>query len=208
MSSTTPPSVTVIGAGNIGSAVAQIALKAGAAVQVLTRDATQAAAIGGGSAPGMIGDTITGDVVVLALPYAAFDEVLSAYPATALEGKVVVDPSNPIDFGTLDSLIDPPGSSATAQLAARLAGANVIKAFNTNFAATLASGVNGGAPTTVMVAGDDEGSKAKLAAVLTGAGLRAVDAGSLKRAHELEAMGALQIGLAITQQSGGLAILD
>ena len=64
----TVPSVTVIGAGNIGSAVAQIALKAGASVQVLTRDAAKAARspqVTGGT----IGEPVLGDIVVLALPY-------------------------------------------------------------------------------------------------------------------------------------------
>lgn len=37
--------------------------------------------------------------MVVALPYGSYDEVLSPYPA-ALKGKIVVDPSNPIDFNT------------------------------------------------------------------------------------------------------------
>ena len=62
-------SVTVIGAGNIGAAVAGIALKAGAPVQVLARDAAKASAIDPRVTAGTIGDAITGDIVVLALPY-------------------------------------------------------------------------------------------------------------------------------------------
>jgi predicted dinucleotide-binding enzyme len=71
----------------------------------------------------------------------------------------------------------------------------VVKAFNTTFAHTLA-GSNGPAPTTVLVAGDDEDAKSLLSEVVTAAGLRAVDAGSLRRARELEAYGFLQITLA------------
>lgn len=210
MSNTQSPAVTVIGAGNIGSAVAQIAVRAGSAVQVLARDAAKAAAVAPDVTAGTIGDPITGDVVVLALPYGAFDEVLSAYP-TGLAGKVVVDPSNPIDFGTLDSVISPTGSSAAAELAGRLSGASVIKAFNTNFAATLASGTVGDTVTTVLVAGDDAEAKATLTGLLAAAGLRGVDAGPLKRAHELESIGAVQIGLAVSGQTpwtGGFAILS
>ena len=62
----TVPSVTVIGAGNIGSAVAQIALKAGASVQVLTRDAAKAAAVSPQVSAGTIGEPVLGDIVVLA----------------------------------------------------------------------------------------------------------------------------------------------
>ena len=163
----TVPSVTVIGAGNIGSAVAQIALKAGASVQVLTRDAAKAAAVSPQVSAGSIGEPVLGDIVVLALPYPAFGAVLAAYPA-GLPGKVVVDPSNPINFSTGDIVIDPVGSSAAAELAEKLAGAKVLKAFNTNFAATLASGTTGGVTTAVLVAGDDADAKSALSSVVTG----------------------------------------
>ncbi len=208
--STSLPTVTVIGAGNIGSAVATIALKAGSSVQVLTRDPAKAAAVSPEVTPGSIGDPITGDLVVLALPYAALDEVLAAYP-DGLAGKVVVDPTNPIDFETLDSVITPAGSSAAAQLAARLTGASVVKAFNTNFAATLASGTTGDAPTAVLIASDDADAKAALSSIVTAAGLRVIDVGALKRAHELEAIGSVQIGLALSEQTpwtGGFEILS
>lgn len=209
MSTNQVPSVTVIGAGNIGAAVAQLALKAGAAVQVLTRDASKAAAVDPKVTAGTIGDAVTGDVVVLALPYPAIDEVLAAYP-DALAGKVVVDPSNPIDFGTGDILIEPVGSSAAAEIAAKLPGAKVVKAFNTNFAATLASGNTGSVRTTVIAAGDDAEAKEALRSVVTAGGLRFLDAGALKRAHELEAIGAVQIGLAVTEQTpwtGGFGVI-
>ncbi len=207
MDSSSTPAVTVVGAGNIGTAVARLALESGAAVQVLDRDAAKAAAVSPTATAGTIGDLVTGDIVVLALPYDAFDEVLGAYP-DGFAGKVVVDPSNPVDFTTLD-VVTPAGSSGAAQLAGRLPAARVLKAFNTNFAATLVPTADGAEPTAVLVAGDDADAKAALAGLLQGAGLRAVDAGPLKRAHELEALGALQIGLAVTEQTpwtGGFAL--
>jgi len=193
-------SVTIIGAGNIGSAVARIALKAGVPVQVLARDAAKAAAVDPAVTPGTVGDPVTGDVVVLALPYPALAEVADRYP-DGFAGKVVVETTNPVDFATFDSLVVPAGSSATAELAARLPQARVLKAFNTNFAATLAGGTVGQTPTTVLIAGDDADAKAALAGVVEGGGLRAVDAGALSRAHELEALGFLQLTLAARGQT-------
>ena len=193
-------SVTIIGAGNIGSAVARIALKAGAPVQVLARDAAKAAAVDPAVTPGTVGDPVTGDVVVLALPYPALAEVADRYP-DGFAGKVVVETTNPVDFATFDSLVVPAGSSATAELAARLPQARVLKAFNTNFAATLAGGTVGQVPTTVLIAGDDADAKAALAGVVEGGGLRAVDAGALSRARELEALGFLQLTLAAREQT-------
>lgn len=193
-------SVTIIGAGNIGGAVARLALKAGADVQVLARDAAKAAAVDPAVTAGTVGDAVTGDVVVLALPYPALAEVAAQYP-DGFAGRVVVETTNPVDFATFDSLVVPAGSSATAELAALLPQARVLKAFSTNFAATLASGTVGALPTTVLIAGDDADAKAALAGVVEGGGLRAVDAGSLKRAHELEALGFLQMTLAAAEKT-------
>jgi len=85
----------------------------------------------------------------------------------------------------------------------------VLKAFNTNFAGTLASGTVGGSmPTTVLIAGDDASAKAQLSAIVTDGGLRAIDAGSLSRARELEALGFLQLTLAAGEKiswTGGFA---
>ena len=92
-----------------------------------------------------------------------------------------------LDFQTFDSLTVPADSSAAAQIAAALPHSAVLKAFNTNFAATLAAGTTGEAPATVLIAGDNTQAKALLADVVTAAGLRAIDAGALRRARELRA---------------------
>lgn len=188
-------SITIIGAGNMGTAIAGLALAAGSEVQVLTREATD---LDPRVSAGTVGDELKGDVVVLALPYGAVAEVVDLY-ADRLDGKVVVDISNPLDFATFDALVVPDGSSAAAQIQQRVPGARVLKAFNTNFAATLASGQVGPLPTTVLVAGDDADAKAALAGAVSG--VRVVDAGSLKRAHELEALGFLQLTLAAGEKT-------
>src|SRR5690606_22261910 len=108
-----------------------------------------------------------------------------------------------------DSLTVPADSSAATELQAALPGARVIKAFNTNFAATLASGEVGGVPTTVVVAGDDDAAKAQLTEVVSAGGVSVADAGALKRARELEAVGFLQMVLAVREQvawTGGFAV--
>lgn len=87
----------------------------------------------------------------------------------------------------------------------------MLKAFNTTFAATLQSGqVNGKEPTTVLVAGDDDDAKHQLAQALAGSPLQVKDAGKLKRARELEAVGFLQMTLAASEQigwDGGFAVV-
>lgn len=187
-------SVTVIGNGNMGQAIAGLASKGGHAVQVLTQNDHEHA--------------VTGDVVVLAVPYAALAGIVEARGAE-LAGKVVVDITNPVNFETFDSLVVAADSSATAELAASLPQSKVVKAFNTNFAGTLASGSVGGATTTVLVAGDDADAKSVVSDLVKAAGLEAKDAGSLARARDLESLGFLQIGLAASEQVswvGGFAI--
>ncbi|MFZ8758802.1 NADPH-dependent F420 reductase [Microbacterium sp. HMH0099] len=202
--------VTVIGTGNIGGVVASIAAKGGADVQILGRDQvkTDAAVQQAGAAAGLVGDVITGEIVVLAVPYPALAEIAEQY-GSQLEGKILVDVTNPVDFSTFDSLTVPADSSAAAELQTRVPGATVLKAFNTNFAATLGTGQVGDALTTVLVAGDDDAAKQRLIDVVTAGGVSAVSAGSLKRARELEAVGFLQLTLAAQEVigwTGGFAV--
>ena len=186
---------TIIGTGTMGSAIGGILAAGGADVtHVNTSDDGRA--------------TIAGDVVVLAVPYPALDAIVEAY-GDQLAGKVVVDITNPLNFETFDSLVVSAGSSAAAELAARLPSSTVLKAFNTNFAATFASKQVGGLPTTVLVAGDDADAKQALVDAVVAGGVAALDAGSLARAHELEALGFLQLTLAVGEKvawTGGFAV--
>ena len=188
--------VSIIGTGNMGQAIAALAAKGGNGVELL------------GSADGA--RPVTGDVVVLAVPYPAVAGIL-AERGQSFAGKVVVDITNPLDFATFDSLVVPADSSAAAEIAAALPDSRVLKAFNTTFAGTLAAGTVGPLPTTVLIAGDDADSKALLGGIVSAGGLRAVDAGSLRRARELEALGFLQLTLAAGEKiswTGGFGLVD
>lgn len=177
--------VTIIGTGNMGQAITAALTKGGHDVQSIGHDDAEVPA--------------RGDVVVLAVPYAALTDIV-AQRGASFAGKTVVDLTNPVNFSTMDALVVPTDSSAAAELATNLPDAHVLKAFNTNFASTLASGNVGALDTTVLVAGDDDAAKSSFAELLTSSGLKAVDAGSLKRARELEALGFLQITLAAREQ--------
>jgi predicted dinucleotide-binding enzyme len=182
--------VSIIGNGNMGTAIGGIVAAGGNTVEFIGRDADAA---------------ITGDIVVLAVGYPAVAEIIAAH-GEKLAGKVVVDITNPLNFETFDSLVVPADGSAAAVIAGQLPDSRVLKAFNTNFAATLASkSVGGAAPTTVLIAGDDSDAKALLASVLGAAGVDAVDAGSMARARELEAIGFLQLTLAVQEKVGWAA---
>jgi predicted dinucleotide-binding enzyme len=153
---------------------------------------------------------VTGEIVVLAVPHSSVADIIAARK-DELAGKIVVDISNPLNFETFDSLVVPAGSSAAAGIAAALPQSRVLKAFNTTFAGTLAARTVGAETTTVLIAGDDDAAKELLAAVVTAGGLKAVDAGSLSRARELESIGFLQLILAAGEKiswTGGFALID
>ena len=186
--------ISIIGSGNMGQAIAAIATQGGNSVELFDQsDADR---------------PVTGDVVVLAVPYPAVADVI-AKRGDSLAGKVVVDITNPLNFETFDSLVVPADSSAAAVIAEALPESRVLKAFNTTFAATLASGEVGTVPTTVLVAGDDAEAKSLLVDIITAGGVRALDAGALSRARELEALGFLQLTLAVGEKvswTGGFGV--
>jgi NADPH-dependent F420 reductase len=186
--------VSIIGTGNMGQAIAGVAGKGGHTVQLLGQSDSATA--------------VTGDIVVLAVPYPAVSAVI-AERGNTLAGKIVVDITNPLNFETFDSLTVSADSSATAEIAEALPASRVLKAFNTTFAATLAAASVGSLPTTVLIAGDDADAKSTLAGVITSGGLNAIDAGPLKRARELEGIGFLQITLAASEKiawTGGFGV--
>jgi predicted dinucleotide-binding enzyme len=72
-----------------------------------------------------------------------------------------------------------------------------------HFAGTLTEGKVAGQPLDVLIAGDDEGAKKTVAELVRAGGLNAIDAGPLKRARELEALGFLLDPNARMPTSGG-----
>jgi len=189
--------VTIVGTGNMSRGIATRALAGGHSVTLLGHEAGKADALAGELSgdvrAGTVGDALAGDVVVLAIPYGAIDDVIGRY-RDQLSGKTVVDITNPVDFSSFTPLSLQDGSAA-AEIARKAPGANVVKAFNTTFAGTLVAGAVGGQPLDVFVASDDEGAKAAVRDLVESGGLRAVDVGPLARAHELEALGYLHMAL-------------
>jgi 8-hydroxy-5-deazaflavin:NADPH oxidoreductase len=187
--------ITIIGTGNMARGIGTRALAGGHDVTFVGTDPSKAEALAGelgGSAKA--GDRVEGDVAVLAVPYANAADIVSAR-ADELAGKVIVDITNPVDFSTFTPLDLDAGSAAQEIAAQAPQDAPVVKAFNTTFAGTLVEGKVGGEPLDVFLASDDEGAKGKVRQLVEDGGLRAVDAGPLARAHELEALGYLHMAL-------------
>ena len=190
-------SISIIGLGNMASTLADRALAGGNAVEIIGRDpakANELAAALGGATVGAADTAPDGDIVILAVPYASAAAVVSEY-GDALQGKVIVDITNPI---TPDSkgFVTPDGSSGAQEIAkAAPQGAHVVKAFNTLFSNVLAAGSAEGRPLDVFIAGDDAQAKARVSVFIESLGMHPMDAGQLPMAQALENATLLQLGL-------------
>jgi hypothetical protein len=188
--------IAVIGAGNVGTALARAAATAGYEVVVSAVDPEHARAVadrvGGVSAPSNSAAVQDADVVALAVPYGAVD-ALAREIGSALVGKVVIDATNPLkpDFSGL-AVTDRSGAEVVQE---KLPGASVVKAFNTVLAANQAEPVVDGVSLDGFFASDDVAAKTVVADLLAAVGYRPVDVGGLAGARALEHMAFLNISL-------------
>jgi len=188
--------IAIIGTGNIGSGLAQVLGRTKHGVVVAdTKGGTEAAeklkATGVQVRSADVKTAVAqADVAILAIPYGA---VASVADVADLAGKIVIDLTNPVtdDFSGLRLGFD---TSAAEEIAKRLPGAKVVKAFNTIFAQIYAQGPNfGSTRAQTFVASDDDLAKATVIAIAQDAGFDAQDAGGLKNARYLEPLGYMNI---------------
>ncbi|KST97104.1 Nucleoside-diphosphate-sugar epimerase [Lactococcus lactis subsp. lactis] len=190
----TMATISIFGKGKMGKAIGDNFSSSGNKVNYILSNSSK---------------TELGEIVVLAVPYVAIAGIIQEY-STDLQGKIIIDITNPVDFTTFDSLLVPSDTSAAALIAKQLPNSMIVKAFNTTFSDTLATKkVANEHQTTVLLASDSQEAKETIIKSLENSGLSLLDAGSLKRARELEAIGFLQITLAASEKiswDGGFGI--
>jgi len=200
--------IAIIGAGNVGRALATSFVRAGHSVTIASRDPEHAgsvAAATGARVAGSNAQAVAGaDIVVLATPFASASEI-AAEIGEAVTGKAVVDVSNRMSFGTNGPEIDTTTSNAE-ELARLLPGAHIVKAFNTLFAPNQEDPIVEGIRLDGYVAGDDPDANVKVLELVASIGLDPVEVGPLNRASQLEGLAFLNITLNVakggTWQSG------
>lgn len=143
-------------------------------------------------------------VVVLGTPFEALAG-LAATLAPLMDGKILVDATNPIGPGlTLQS--GPKGESGGERAQELMPTAHVVKAFNTTGFENMADPVYDGAATAMFVAGDHAQSKATVMELARALGFDAIDAGPLSRSRSLEHLAILWIGMAISGKDRDFAL--
>jgi hypothetical protein len=187
----------IVGVGNIGSAVARHLVRGDQVVVLASKNESQAKALADQLGPlaraASVEDALaSADAVVLALWLDAIKELVPQH-AHLLEGKVVIDPSNPIAFDENGQIIRtlPDGQSAGAVVAALLpASAHYVKAFGTLGADTLAGGAYREPRRAVLFyATDDAAAATTIERLIRAAGFDPLKAGGVADAGRIEAPG-------------------
>lgn len=191
--------ISIIGTGNIGSGLAHTLARTSHKITV--------AGIADGDGPALAeklaaekkvkveGATVAkavkaADIVVLAIPYSAVEDVAKTGD---FSGKTVVDVTNPLE-ADFSGIVIGHTSSAAEEVQKLLPGAKVVKAFNTVFAQVYDQGLDfGGRKVPAFVASDDAEAKSAVIGLAKDAGFDAVDSGPLKNARYIEPLGYLNI---------------
>jgi 8-hydroxy-5-deazaflavin:NADPH oxidoreductase len=172
-----PKSYAIIGLGKIGTAIAQAFADRDIKVAVAGRRPLDelAAQIGPSLVAQRIEDAIKADVVILAVPFGAHEDV--ARVAESWRGKIVIDAMNAYGVPPKE-LHDLPSSAAVAKA---FPGAKLVKAFNHLPAATLAqrSTKPQGGRRVIFVSSDDDAASASVSALVDRLGFAPVELGKI-----------------------------
>jgi 8-hydroxy-5-deazaflavin:NADPH oxidoreductase len=183
----------IIGVGNLGSTVARHLVRGGERVVLAASDEGHARALadqlGPDASAAPVEEAIAGaDVVVLAVWLDQIKQLVPAH-ASLLEGKIVVDPSNPIGFDENGRMIRtlPQGQSSGSVVAGLLpAGVHYVKAFGTLGADQLAAAAPSEPPVVLFYATDDDAAEAAARRLISAAGFEPLKVGAVTDAGRIE----------------------
>jgi len=211
--------LSVLGSGAMGRAMAGALARTGHRVVLASRDEGRAAAavaavrevVAEGAGSRIDGDSPSGavsrsDAVVIATRWADTGEMLGR--AGEFGGRILIDATNP-EAAEGHSLVIGHTTSGAEEIARRAGGARVVKAFNHVYAEVLARGAAFGAVrASVFLCGDDAEAKRRVSGLIEGLGFSPVDAGGLTAARLLEPAAALmvQIVRVVGREPGSVAL--
>lgn len=200
--SQTKSKIAILGAGNVGAALARNLAALGERIHfgvpdpARYRDLAEALGATIGSVDEAIVDA---DLVILAVPAASAQEIAAAIPDW--QGRILVDATNPLAPG-LAGLTIGTTDSAAERIAASARNARVVKCFNVTGAENMADPRALDAGVFMPVAGDDADARMRVLALATRMGFDAVDAGPLRAARYLEPFAMTWIHLAFAAGHG------
>ena len=180
----------IIGAGNIGQAVARHLIKAGHSVILSNSKGPESVrqivnALGAGATAGSVSDAIKADIIILALPWT---QVATLTKLTDWTNRIVIDATNHfITYAPDFQLANLEGRSSSEIVAEHLPGARIVKAFNTLYFKILgANPQEAGGRRVLFISGDDVASKTEVGEIIETLGFAAIDLGNLANGSKLQ----------------------
>ncbi|MGB0120691.1 MAG: NAD(P)-binding domain-containing protein [Solirubrobacterales bacterium] len=181
--------IGIIGAGNIGQAIAAQMLRGGQQVLIANSRGPETLSdvvenLGTGASAGTIGEAAACDVVAVAVPWAHIPSALDGLPDW--NGRIVIDANNAVAPPTYEA-IDLGERSSSEVFAELVPGARVVKTANILLAAVLAEDpVLPEGRRVLFISGDDLEAKETVAGLFEKAGFRMIDVGRLadSRIHQ------------------------
>jgi hypothetical protein len=195
----TRSAITILGAGNVGIALASAFIAKGESVVFGVPHPDKyretVSALGPAARVESTADAVAGsELVILATPYPAALSV--AQSVADWQNRILVDATNPLAPG-LAGLSVGTTTSGAEEIARAARGARVVKAFNTTGAENMADSRYAGGQVFMPVCGDDAEARNRVIALATLIGFDAVDCGDLKAARYLEPFAMTWIHMAI-----------
>jgi len=178
--------IGIIGAGNIGSAVGRFWIKAGHQVMFSSRHPEQLKPLIDGLGPLARAGTVSeafafGEVMFLAVPYGAVPQLGRDYPKE-FAGRIVLDATNAVLARDGDVAKEARAVGVGITSAKYLAGARIVRVFNTLGVRRLVSNANRpGERMAIPIGGDDQEALKLASKLVRDAGFDPVMVGSLER---------------------------
>ena len=179
-------SVGIIGAGRIGQAMAQTALRAGRQVVIANSRGPESLTslvreLGDGVSAGTVNEAAAADIVVVAVMWS---DVPQAVEGLDWEGRIVIDPTNDFDPSDLN------GRTSSEVVADLVAPGRVVKTANIFTAELLAADPRqAGGQRVMFLSGDNAEAKSEVIVLFENAGFFVVDLGGLRKGGEMQQVG-------------------
>ncbi|MFN3862865.1 MAG: NADPH-dependent F420 reductase [Erythrobacter sp.] len=198
--------IAIIGAGNVGTALARGLKGKGHSLTLGVRDPSspKALALAGQSDAALAfpaAAAAASDIVILALPWWGAEEAVKGLGD--LSGRIVIDCTNPLAMVDGELVLSMGHNSSGGEtIAGWLPGARVVKTLNTVGAEMMEDNAALAHRPVMFMAGDDAAAKACVAEILCDLGFEPLDAGDITKSRLLEPFGMVWINQSLFRGKG------